>query len=107
MAFAFGCKWNLAYFDASAGSANHLTVILSPIASEYDLIGKNPNAGHTIRSVSNYEQAMLEIKEVIVPELELIQSRILGPAKELQSVMKTIRKTITKRDHKVRRRNVL
>jgi len=50
---------------------------------------------------------MLEIKEVIVPELELIQSRILGPAKELQSVMKTIRKTITKRDHKVRRRNLL
>ncbi len=79
-----------------------MSAILSPIQGEYDLIGKHPNSGHTIRSVSKYEQAMLEMEEVVLPELQLIESRVLGPAKELQSVMKAIRKTITKRDHKVR-----
>ena len=71
------------------------------MAGEYDLIGKHPDAGHTIKSVSGYEAAMEEMKGLIGPELELIESRIVGPTKELQAVMKLIRKTITKRDHKV------
>ena len=79
-----------------------MCTILSPIQGEYDLIGKHPDSGHTINSVGKYEQAMVEMKEVVVPELELIESRVLGPARELQSVMKAIRKTVTKRDHKVR-----
>jgi amphiphysin len=78
-----------------------MSVILSPIAGEYDLIGKHPDSAHAIRSVTMYEQAMIDMKEVVGPELQLIESRIIGPAKELQSVMRTIRKTITKRDHKV------
>ena len=62
-----------------------------------------PDAAHTIRSVSKYETAMEELRTAVGPELDLIESRIVGPIKELQQVMKTIRKTITKRDHKVRR----
>lgn len=77
-----------------------MSVILSPISGEYDLIRKNPESAHTIRSVTKYEEAMLEMKEVVAPELQLIESRIMGPSKELQSVMKVIRKTITKREHK-------
>ena len=42
-----------------------------------------------------------EMKTLIAPELELIDSRIGGPTKELQSVLKIIRKSITKREHKV------
>ncbi len=37
----------------------------------------------------------------VIPDLELIDSRISGPCKELQGIMKLIRKNITKRDHKV------
>jgi amphiphysin len=44
---------------------------------------------------------MEEMRTLIAPELELIESRIVGPAKEFQTVLKTIRKTITKREHKV------
>jgi len=91
----------LALFTAGAGYGAHFTVIFQPIAGEYDLIGKHPDSEHTIRNVSKYETAMLELRDLIGPELELIESRIAGPAKELQSVMKLIRKTITKRDHKV------
>ena len=42
-----------------------------------------------------------EMKTLISPELELIDSRIAGPTKELQSVLRLIRKSITKREHKV------
>lgn len=90
-----------ALFTAGASFANHFTTIFQPIAGEFDLIGKHPDASHTIRNVTKYETAMQELRELIGPELELIDTRIAGPAKELQSVMKLIRKTITKRDHKV------
>lgn len=44
---------------------------------------------------------MEELKTAIVPELELIETRIMGPIKEFQGVMKLIRKSLTKREHKV------
>jgi amphiphysin len=72
------------------------------MSGEYDLVGKHPDAGHTINNVTKYANAMEEMKALVSPELELIESRIMGPTKEFQSVLKTIRKTITKRDHKVR-----
>ena len=86
---------------SGANFAGHFAVIFQPIAGEYDLIGKHPDAVHTIRNITKYETALQEMKELITPEVELIETRILGPAKELQAVMKTIRKTITKREHKV------
>lgn len=72
------------------------------MAGEADLISKHPEAEHTIKNVDAYEGAMEELKAAIVPELELIESRILNPIKELQGVLKSIRKSMTKRDHKVR-----
>ncbi|KAJ3724298.1 BAR-domain-containing protein [Lentinula guzmanii] len=88
-------------FTAGAGFATHFSVIFHPIAGEYDLIGKHPDAAHTIKSVDKYETAMEELRSSVAPELELIESKIVGPSKEFQGVLKTIRKTITKRDHKL------
>jgi amphiphysin len=65
------------------------------------LIGNYPEAGPTVKSVDAYESTMEEVRSAVAPELELIQSRIVGPLKELQGIIKTIRKTITKREHKV------
>jgi amphiphysin len=96
-------RFGLALFTAGSGFANHFSVIFHPISGEYDLIGKNPDAAHTIRNVDSYASSMEELKTTISPELELIESRIVGPTKEFQQVLKTIRKTITKRDHKVRK----
>lgn len=48
-----------------------------------------------------YEAIFDEMKTLIAPELDLIDSRIGGPTKELQTVLRTIRKSITKREHKV------
>lgn len=94
--------FHIALFTSGAGFATHFAVIFQPLASELDVIGKHPDAAQTIRSVNKYETAMEEMRSLIGPELELIETRITGPAKELQSIMKLIRKSITKREHKVR-----
>ncbi|KAJ7071357.1 hypothetical protein C8F01DRAFT_429865 [Mycena amicta] len=88
-------------FTAGAGFSTHFSTLFHPIAGEYDLVGKNPDAAQTIKSVTKYETAMEELRSSIGPELELIESRVVGPMKDLQGVLKTIRKTITKRDHKL------
>lgn len=90
-----------ALFMSTAGFATHFTTLFRPIAGEYDLVGKHPNAAHTIKNVSKYETAMEELRGSVGPELELIESRVVGPMKEFQSVLKVIRKTITKRNHKL------
>jgi amphiphysin len=54
-----------------------------------------------VRNVDAYEAMMEETRQSVGPELELIESRIVGPVKEYQQVLKTIRKSITKREHKV------
>jgi amphiphysin len=72
------------------------------MAGEFDLIGKHPEAALTVRSVDAFQSTMETLRSTIGPELELIESRITGPTKEFQSVLKLIRKSITKRDHKVR-----
>ncbi|KAF8323337.1 BAR-domain-containing protein [Clavulina sp. PMI_390] len=81
--------------------AQHFESIFSPLASEYDLIGKHPEAADAIRNVGGFQACNSELRSALAPELELIESRITAPAKELQGLMKTIRKNITKRDHKL------
>ncbi|KAG6857665.1 hypothetical protein H0H87_010234 [Tephrocybe sp. NHM501043] len=90
-----------ALFTTGAGYGTHLAAILTPMGGEYDLIGKHPDAGQTIRSVPKYEATMEEMRSLVSPELELIESRIVAPLKELQTTLKLIRKTITKREHKL------
>lgn len=81
----------------SAGYAN----IFHPGQGEYDLIGNHPDSDKTFKNVDGYVVTMQELKDTLGPELELISTRIIAPAKEFQGVMKTIRKNITKRDHKL------
>jgi amphiphysin len=53
-----------------------------------------------IRACEQYEEIVRDLQETIAPELETIETRIVGPANQLLEVMKAIRKTATKRDHK-------
>ncbi|KIY45270.1 BAR-domain-containing protein [Fistulina hepatica ATCC 64428] len=88
-------------FTAGAGYAQHFAAIFTPMGSEYDLLNKYPEAEVTVKSVNKYEVALEEMRSAVVPELELIESRIVGPVKELQTILKLIRKSITKREHKL------
>lgn len=104
----FGFNWdavhiysNLELLESGAKFAEIFGGIFHPLAGEYDLLGKHPEAEKTTRNVDGYSTAMQELRDTLNPELELIATRIIAPAKEFQTSMKTIRKNITKRDHKV------
>ncbi|KAG8999876.1 hypothetical protein FRB94_005869 [Tulasnella sp. JGI-2019a] len=79
----------------------HFNNIFSPFSNEHSLEAKHPDAAATIRNISQYQTEMEELRMTLSPELELIESRVVGPVKELQNVLKLIRKNITKRDHKL------
>ncbi|KAG1769593.1 hypothetical protein EDD22DRAFT_977459 [Suillus occidentalis] len=91
----------ISLFTSSAGYSNHLNFIFSPLAAEYNLQGKHPSCEATIANTPLYSTALDELRSAISPELELIESRIVAPVKEFQGVLKLIRKSITKRDHKL------
>lgn len=44
---------------------------------------------------------MNELRDAVQPELELIDSRVTAPLKEYSDLLKKIRKTVTKREHKL------
>ena len=53
-----------------------------------------------IRACEEYEMVVKDLQETLAPELEMIDSRVIRPANELLDVIKVIRKTALKRDHK-------
>ena len=89
-------------FTTATDFGTHFATLFHPFGSEYGLESKHPEAEHTIANVDGYGASMEEMKASCVPELELIESRIVGPIKEFQGILKAIRKSITKREHKVR-----
>ncbi|KAB5535158.1 BAR domain-containing protein [Coniochaeta sp. 2T2.1] len=53
-----------------------------------------------IRACEEYEAIVKDLQDTLRPELEMIETRIVRPASELVDVIKVIRKTAVKRDHK-------
>ncbi|TFY79826.1 hypothetical protein EWM64_g4182, partial [Hericium alpestre] len=90
-----------ALFNSGSNFAQHFSTLFHPIGSEFDLTSKHPEAANTLQNVDAYQEALEELRTTIAPELELISTRIIAPVKEIQGVMKTIRKMITKREHKL------
>ena len=66
----------------------------------------DPNSYHDegnaagIQACEEYEAIVRELQEALVPELEMIESRVISPADQLLEVIKIIRKVAVKRDHK-------
>ena len=88
-------------FTASHGFATHFSAIFTPLGSEHGLTSKHPDCAVTFENTPPFLTQMEELRSAITPELELIESRITAPLKEFQGVLRTIRKCITKRDHKL------
>jgi amphiphysin len=53
-----------------------------------------------IEACEQYRDVVNELKEILKPDLELIETRIVEPAQELLKIIKAIRKMSVKRDHK-------
>lgn len=88
-------------FTNAADFGAHFAAIFHTLGSEYGIESRHPEAAHTIANVDGYAASLEDLKSSVVPELELIDSRIVGPIKEFQGILKAIRKSITKREHKV------
>ncbi|PKS07644.1 hypothetical protein jhhlp_006250 [Lomentospora prolificans] len=97
------------YFEAINGMLSHqiefsqaMTEIYKPISgrmSDPDSFKAEGNP-EGIRACEEYEAVVKDLQETLQPELEMIDSRIIRPANELLDVIKAIRKSVTKREHK-------
>ncbi|KAK3301392.1 BAR domain-containing protein [Chaetomium fimeti] len=97
------------YFDAINGMLAHqiafsqaMTEIYKPISGRVSdpdslVVHGNPEG---IRACEEYEAVVKDLQETLAPELEMIESRVIRPADELLDVIKVIRKTALKREHK-------
>jgi amphiphysin len=97
------------YFEAINGMLEHqiafskaMTEIYKPISGRMSdpetlKIEGNPEG---IRACEEYEVVVKDLQETLQPELEMIETRVIGPATELLDVIKVIRKTALKREHK-------
>ncbi|KAI0179150.1 BAR-domain-containing protein [Hypoxylon sp. FL1284] len=79
-----------------------MTEIYKPISGRMSdpdslVVQGNPEG---IRACEEYEAIVKDLQESLKPELEMIDSRVIRPANELLDVLKVIRKTATKREHK-------
>lgn len=97
------------YFDAinnmlstQIGFSQAIAEIYKPISgvmSDPETMGIEGNP-EGIKACEQYQQVVEELKDSLAPELEMIETRIIRPADELMEVIRLIRKTTTKRDHK-------
>ncbi|KAI0545262.1 BAR domain-containing protein [Xylaria curta] len=97
------------YSEAINGMLQHqiefskaMTEIYKPISGRVSdpdslVVHGNPEG---IRACEEYEAVVKDLQDTVAPELEMIESRIMRPANELLDVLKVIRKTAVKRDHK-------
>ncbi|KAK7423623.1 BAR adaptor protein Hob1 [Neonectria magnoliae] len=97
------------YFEAINGMLSHqiefskaMTEIYKPISGRVSdpnsiEVQGNPEG---IRACEEYEAVVKELQDTLAPELEMIETRVIRPATELLDVIKVIRKTSLKREHK-------
>ncbi|GAA5961939.1 hypothetical protein JCM8115_001617 [Rhodotorula mucilaginosa] len=86
---------------SQTGFATAFTTLFSPLQGETSLTATHPYAETTLRNIDQYQEFMVELREAIEPEIELVDARVTAPLKEYQELLKKIRKTITKREHKL------
>ncbi|GAA5961493.1 hypothetical protein JCM3765_003606 [Sporobolomyces pararoseus] len=87
--------------SSQAGFATAFSTLFSPLNDELPLSSRHPEAQSTIDNIANYHELMNELRDAVQPELELIDSRVTAPLKEYSDLLKKIRKTVTKREHKL------
>ncbi|KAK3499027.1 BAR domain-containing protein [Neurospora hispaniola] len=97
------------YFEAINGMLQHqiefskaMTEIYKPISgrmSDPDSLVPHGNY-EGIAACEEYEAVVKDLQETLAPELEMIEARVIRPANELLDVIKVIRKTAVKREHK-------
>ncbi|KAF9295595.1 hypothetical protein BGZ88_001828 [Linnemannia elongata] len=60
-----------------------------------------PTAPESIQAVDNFQAVMRETRDTLLPEVDNLELTVVRPLQEMQNNMKLIRKTLTKREHKL------
>ncbi|KAK3846930.1 MAG: hypothetical protein J3R72DRAFT_432743 [Linnemannia gamsii] len=58
-------------------------------------------APESVQAVDDFQAVMREIRDLLLPEVDKLEATVVRPLTEMQTLMKMIRKTIVKRDHKM------
>ncbi|KAF9189273.1 hypothetical protein BGZ51_009720 [Haplosporangium sp. Z 767] len=58
-------------------------------------------APESVQAVDDFQAVMREIRDLLLPEVDKLEATVVRPLTEMQNLMKMIRKTIIKRDHKL------
>ncbi|KAJ9659291.1 BAR adaptor protein Hob1 [Coniosporium apollinis] len=97
------------YFDAINGMLTHQIEFSKACAEIYKPISgrvSDPDSfidegnPEGIRACEEYEAIVRDLQATLQPELEMIESRVIKPADELLEIIKVVRKTALKREHK-------
>lgn len=80
-----------------------LETVYQPISGRLSDPNQLPQEnGHEagIAACQQYRQQVNQLQELIRPELEMIESRIIRPTEEMLTIMGSVKKMFTKREHK-------
>ncbi|KAK4052468.1 BAR adaptor protein Hob1 [Microbotryomycetes sp. JL201] len=86
---------------SQVGFSTAFSTLFQPINDEASLTSRFPQAATTLRNIASYQELMAEVRDAIQPELDLVDARVITPLKEYSDLLKKIRKTVTKREHKL------
>ncbi|KAG0001864.1 hypothetical protein BGZ80_006062 [Entomortierella chlamydospora] len=99
------------YRDSVTALLNHQAEFGIVLAEIYDPSLGEPSgevtprrvqtALESVQAVDDFQAVMREIRDLLLPEVDKLEQSVVGPLTEMQNLMKMIRKTIIKRDHKL------
>ncbi|CAG8505175.1 14566_t:CDS:2 [Acaulospora morrowiae] len=69
-------------------------------SSEGSVTRRVKTPARSMKAVETYSGIMSEIRDLVLPELDTIDVKVVEPAVEFMKIIKAIKKTVTKRDHK-------
>ncbi|WFD07019.1 BAR adaptor protein Hob1 [Malassezia vespertilionis] len=87
--------------SSSTDFAREFSLLFHPFGREYDLERRHPEAVQTLANLTDYVTFIDQLRETLRPEQDLIASRIVAPLQEVEAIMKSVEKAISKRDHKL------
>ncbi|KAG0202949.1 hypothetical protein BGX28_004702 [Mortierella sp. GBA30] len=100
------------YRDSVTALLNHQAEFGIVLAEIYDpSLGMPPSgdvtprrvqtAPESVQAVDDHQAVMREIRDLLLPEVDKLEATVVHPLTEMQNLMKMIRKSIVKRDHKL------
>ncbi|KAF9431759.1 hypothetical protein BGZ76_011735 [Entomortierella beljakovae] len=99
------------YRDSVTALLNHQAEFGIILAEVYDPSLGEPSgevtprrvqtAPESLQAVDDFQAVMREIRDILLPEVDKLEASVIAPLQEMQNLMKMIRKSIVKRDHKL------